>query len=157
MANRITLIDHIKGVFAKDKYAYWFHHFTDEEKELRRMDAWQLARVINEAGVHNGAGEAEKLIVAKYMLNVRLVRLQNRAVLVAAIFSVIGVAIGAFITSRIQQPQNVECVYQHATTATPNNSVQNSGSIDAKAPIQPKPIQPQNNGQANEDSTKEEL
>lgn len=44
----ITLTDRIRALFAKDEFDYWFKQFTDEEKEILRMDSWQLAKVIVE-------------------------------------------------------------------------------------------------------------
>ena len=69
---RIPLSVKIRSFFARDKDEFWWNHFTDEEKELRRMDVWQLAKVINEGRVRNLAGEAEKIIVAEHMLSERL-------------------------------------------------------------------------------------
>ena len=93
---RITFFDRIKALFARDEYSYWFKHITDEEKELRRMDSWELAKVIHEANVHNK--NHEKRIVAEHMLQVRLVKMQNRAIYVSIIFGLIGVALGAVLT-----------------------------------------------------------
>ncbi len=51
-------------LFTRDKEAFCWKHFTDEELELRRMDVWELAKVIDKARVNNLSGEQEKLIVA---------------------------------------------------------------------------------------------
>jgi len=93
---RITFFDRIRALFARDEYGYWFNHFTDEEKELRRMDSWELAKIIHEAIVHNS--NHEKRIVAEHMLQVRLVKMQNRAVYVSIIFGLIGVVLGSVLT-----------------------------------------------------------
>jgi hypothetical protein len=108
---RTTLADRIKGFFARDKYAFWFNHFTDEEKQLRRMDVWQLAKIINEAHVRNLAGEAEKLIVAEHMLAERLARIQARPTYIAIYAGLAGVVGGAFLTSALQSPnQPIKCI-----------------------------------------------
>ena len=65
----ISLADRIKSLFARDRHQYWLDHFTDEEKELRRMNAWQLAAIIEEASVRSGM--ERKRIVAEHMLDVR--------------------------------------------------------------------------------------
>jgi hypothetical protein len=101
---RTTLIDRIKSIFASDKDAYWWNHLTDEEKQLRHMDVWELAKVINEARVRNLAGEAEKLIVAEHMLAERLARIQARPAYFAIYAGLAGVAGGAFLTSALQLP-----------------------------------------------------
>ena len=88
---RTKLIDRLKGFFARNKYAYWWCHWTDEEKQLRRMDVWQLAKVINEARIRNLAGEAEKLIVAEHMLSERLARIQARPGYIATVAGLVGV------------------------------------------------------------------
>jgi len=93
---RITFFDRIKALFARDEYSYWFRHLTDEEKELRRMDSWELAKVIHEANIHNR--NDQKRIVAEHMLQVRLVRSQNRAIYVSIIFGLFGVVLGALLT-----------------------------------------------------------
>lgn len=109
----------IRSLFARDKDAFWWNHFTDEEKQLRRMDVWQLAKVINEARVRNLAGEAEKLIVAEYMLSERLARIQARPGYIAVLAGLVGVVGGAFLTSALQKPDSQPkcvCECQHGGT-----------------------------------------
>ena len=93
---RITFFDRVKALFARNEYSYWFKHFTDEEKELRRMDSWELAKIIHEAIVHNS--NHQKRIVAEHMLQVRLAKIQNRAIYVSIIFGLVGVVLGAVLT-----------------------------------------------------------
>lgn len=124
---RTTLIDRLKGFFAWDKNAYWWDHWTDEEKQLRRMDVWQLAKIINEARVRNLAGEAEKLIVAEHMLSERLARIQARPGYIATVAGLAGVVGGAFLTSALQKPETpplciCDCPVQK-NMATPMPSV----------------------------------
>lgn len=119
---RTKLIDRLKGFFARNKYAYWWCHWTDEEKQLRRMDVWQLAKVINEARVRNLAGEAEKLIVAEHMLSERLARIQARPGYIATVAGLIGVVGGAFLTSFLQKPETLpqfacDCPVQQNTVS----------------------------------------
>lgn len=120
---RTTVIDRLMGFFAKDKNAYWWSHWSDEEKKLRRMDVWQLAHIINEARVRNLAGEAEKLIVAEHMLSERLARIQARPGYVATIAGLAGVVGGAFLTSALQKPETPPpCICDYPVqknTATP--------------------------------------
>lgn len=92
---RITLVDRIKALFARDEYSYWFKLITDEEKELRRMDSWELAKVIHEKTV--SSKNSEKRIVAEHMLQVRLAKIQNRATYVSIVFGLIGVVLGAIL------------------------------------------------------------
>lgn len=142
--NSVTLLDRAKALFARNEFIYWFSHFTDEEKHLRRMNVWQLAEVIRQS-------TDEKQIVAEHFLNLRLIRLQNSAVLIAAVFSIMGAVIGALISSLMQQPQNVECVYQHATEAQPNNSATNARNINIDTSSNTKSVEPPNTKKASND------
>jgi hypothetical protein len=143
---RTTLTDRIKGFFARDKESYWWNHLTDEEKQLRRMDVWELAKVINEARVRNLAGEAEKLIVAEHMLSERLARIQARPGYVATVAGLVGIVGGAFLTSALQKPseppkcvcecqhgspvqQNMNTPIQHAIPSIIESSVPESQSV----------------------------
>ena len=83
------------------------------------MDVWQLAKVINEARVRNLAGEAEKLIVAEHMLNVRLAKIQATASWGSGVLGFVGAIIGAAIsitlTMLIQNPKDVPCAPERAS------------------------------------------
>lgn len=92
---RITVVDRIKALFAKDEYSYWFKLITDEEKELRCMDSWELAKVIHEGNINNS--NPVKRIVAEHMLQVRLAKIQSRATYLNIIFGLIGVVLGAIL------------------------------------------------------------
>lgn len=102
---RIPLLVRIKGFFARDKHSYWWEHWTDQEKQLRHMDVWQIAKVINEARVHKNADEAEKLIVAEHVLSERIARIQARPGYIATFAGLLGVVGGAFLTSALQKPE----------------------------------------------------
>ena len=97
----IPLSVRIRSFFARDKHAFWWDHFTDDEKQLRRMDAWQLATVIHEESIHQT--EPEKRIVAEHMLNVRLARIQARAAYISVVAGLVGIVGGAFLTSAFQK------------------------------------------------------
>jgi len=97
---RTSWADRLKALFARDGYGYWFEHFTDEEKELRRMDSWQLARVIHEETVC--PQNPEKQIVAEHMLQVRVAKIQNRATYVSVVVGFIGILVGAALSSMLQ-------------------------------------------------------
>jgi len=109
----IPLSVRIKAFFARDKAAFWWNHFTDEEKKLRRMDAWQLAEVINEARVRNIAGMEAKRIVAEHMLNVRLAQIQATASWGSGVLCFVGAIIGAAmsvaLTAALQSPKEIPC------------------------------------------------
>jgi hypothetical protein len=131
---RTTLIDRLRGLFARDKDAYWWNHWTDEEKQLRRMDVWQLAKVINEARVRNLAGEAEKLIVAEHMLSERLARIQARPGYMATVAGLIGIVGGAFLTSALQKPETplkCACECQNGYASKQN------GAAPTQVPVSP--------------------
>lgn len=93
---QISLLDRIKSLFAKDRFEYWFDHFTNEEKELGRMDVWQLAAVIEEAAVRSGM--ERKRIVAEHMLNVRLARIQAKAAWGSGLLGFLGAVLGAALS-----------------------------------------------------------
>jgi hypothetical protein len=111
MHNPIPLSVRIRSFFARDKRAFWWDHFTDEEKQLRRMDAWQLATVIHEESIRQTA--PEKRIVAEHMLNVRLAQIQATASWGSGVLCFVGAIIGAAmsvaLTSVLQSPKEVKC------------------------------------------------
>jgi|SRR3990167_438568 len=97
---RITLADRFKALFARDEYSYWFKFITDEEKELRRMDSWELAKVIHEETVRQK--NPEKRIVAEHMLQVRIAKIQNRATYVSVVVGFIGILVGVVLSAVLQ-------------------------------------------------------
>jgi hypothetical protein len=115
----IPLSVKIRSFFAKDKDDFWWKHFTDEEKKLRRMDVWELAKVINEARVRNLAGEAEKLIVAEHMLNMRLAQIQAKASwgsgVLGFVGAIIGSALSVTLTMALQSPKDVVAISEHTS------------------------------------------
>lgn len=134
------LIDRLKGFVARDKNAYWWEHWTDEEKQLRRMDVWQLAKIINETRVRGLAGEAEKLIVAEHMLSERLARIQARPGYIATVAGLVGVVGGAFLTSALQKPETLplcvcDCPVQQNSAVIPlvSHAVPEAGSSQTKS------------------------
>lgn len=118
---RIPLSVRFRSLFAKDKEAFWWHEITDEEKQLRRMDAWQLAAVIQEANVRIDTGQ--KRIVAEHMLNVRLAKIQAMPAYLAVCAGIAGVIGGAFLTAALQPSQeHSKCVSecQHGESVQQN-------------------------------------
>lgn len=93
---RIPLSVRMQAFFARDKDAFWWSHFTDEEKELRRMDVWQLAGVLEEAAVRPGM--EKKRIVAEHMLSVRLAQIQAKASWGSGILGFGGAIVGAALS-----------------------------------------------------------
>jgi|GEM_PF-3246452 len=93
---KIPLLTRLRAIFAKDKEDFWFQYFSDEEIQLRKMDVWQLAKVISEAKTTH-VGSEEKRIVAEHLLNIRLANIQANAAWAAGIISFIGAIIGASI------------------------------------------------------------
>lgn len=125
MSTPVSVSDRIRGFLARDKDDFWWNHFTDEEKKLRRMNVRQLAKVINEVRVRNLAGEAETLIVAEHMLRERIARIQSRPTWFAIWAGLVGVAGGAFLTSLLQTPNEAnKCVCECKTAGTLQQSVQ---------------------------------
>lgn len=97
---RITWADRIKALFARDEYGYWFALITDEEKELRRMDSWELAKVIHEESVRQT--NPERRIVAEHMLQIRVAKIQSRATYISVVVGFLGVLVGVILTAAIQ-------------------------------------------------------
>lgn len=152
---RLTLLEKIQLIFARDKDGLFWRFITDEELELKRMDAWQLATVIHEESVHQTL--PQKKIVAEHLLSVRLVKLQNRAVMVAAVFGIAGAVIGAFATSIFQSSaQSMECVNQQNASANPNSAAADAGKHTiAKPAVNPKAVEPPDrNGAQNQSGAK---
>ena len=85
----------MNAVFAKDKYDFWWYHFTNEERELREMDVWKLAAVIKESTARN---EIEPRIVAEHVLNLRLAKLQSHAAWGSGVLGIAAAALGAGLT-----------------------------------------------------------
>jgi hypothetical protein len=94
----IPISARIKAFFSRDKVAFWWNYYTNEEKKLRSMDVWELAKIINEARVRKLTGEAEKVIVAEHMLNVRLAKIQATASWGSGVLCFIGAIIGAALS-----------------------------------------------------------
>jgi hypothetical protein len=120
---KITLLDRIRALFAKDKEEFWFKHFTDEEKELKRMDVWQLAKTISESRINNMVGAEEKCIVAEHMLNVRLAKIQAMPNYILIISGILCVFIGSYLNSFVNKPQN--CVCECPAKCASQNQVNN--------------------------------
>lgn len=119
MPTPIPLSTRVRAFFTRDKDAFWWNEITNEEKQLRRMDVWELARVIHETRVRNLAGEAEKLIVAEHMLAERLARIQARPAYFAIYAGLAGVVGGVFLTSSLQPPNEAnKCVCECKTAGT---------------------------------------
>ncbi len=132
---KTTVLDCIKGFFSWDKHQFWWSHFTDEEKELRRMDVWELAKVINDARVSNVTGTTEKIIVAEHMLGERLARIQARPAYFAIYAGLVGVVVGALLPLLFQPPNEAnKCVCEYKTTGTLQRP--------AQEPIQAAPTKP---------------
>ncbi len=93
---RISILDRMRALCHRDKFAFWFEHFTDEEKELRRMDVWELARIINARDPDDAP--PERRIVAEHLLQVRLAKIQSRATYANIAFSLLGIILGVLLT-----------------------------------------------------------
>ncbi len=98
---KITMWERFRGFVSRNPEEYWFNHFTDEEKKLRKMDVWELAKVICDGSI--SSQRDERKIVAEYMLQQRLAKIQSNATyvsaLTSAIFGVVGVIVGALLNS----------------------------------------------------------
>ena len=84
----------IKAIFSRNKDEFWWNHFTDEERILREMDVWALAKVIADP---LNDGRPERRVVAEHMLNARLARIQANASWASGILGVIGAVLGAIL------------------------------------------------------------
>jgi hypothetical protein len=80
-------------IYWRLQYSYWFALITDDEKKLRRMDSWELARLIHEETVHPNS--PEKRIVAEHFLQVRIAKIQSRATYMSAFVGFVGGLAGA--------------------------------------------------------------
>lgn len=90
------LLTHLRSLFARDKEAFWWKYFTDEELELQRMDVWQLAAVIEEAKVRPGM--EKRRIVAEHMLSQRIALIQAKASWGSGVLGFIGAVVGAALS-----------------------------------------------------------
>lgn len=147
---RIPLSIRIKALFASDKNAFWWNHFTDEEKELRSMDAWQLAKVIHEADIRKN--NAEKRIVAEHLLNVRLANIQASASKWAGWLSAFGAVLASVASFYLGQlsaskPAEVTCTCNYRNEQQP---VEKPVQPPKPSVIQPNPA----TGAVNENDSK---
>ena len=98
---KFTVWERVQGFVSRNPEEYWFNKFTDEERRLKKMDVWQLAEVIRDESI--SSGRAERKVVAEYMLQQRLAKIQSNATflgaLTSAIFGLGGVIIGALLTT----------------------------------------------------------
>ena len=83
----------LKALFSKDSYEVYFAHLTDREREIREMDIWELAGVIQEARVRPNM-EKDR-IVAEHLLSARIAQIQSKASWGAGILGFLGAIIGA--------------------------------------------------------------
>lgn len=120
----VTRWDLVRGFFAKDKDAFWWDHFTSEEKKLARMDVWQLAKLIEELKVRNLAGTEHQIIVAQHLLAARLAKIQALPVYLSLFTAFAGVIVGAYLTAAFQpaQPQS-KCVCEYQSASAAKNGV----------------------------------
>jgi hypothetical protein len=72
----ISLWTRVKSIFAGDKAAFWWNHFTDYELSLSRMTLTELASELQRTQVRH---ESANTIVVEHMLAARLARIQSRA------------------------------------------------------------------------------
>jgi len=121
----VTYWDSVRAFFVKDKDQFWFRHYSSDEVAFDRMNAWQLAAVIQEADARNTVDWVTKKIVAEHLLAARLAKLQARPNWWAMVIAVCGVIGGAFLTTALQKPQEQsKCVCEYQSASTANNSVQ---------------------------------
>jgi|SRR5471030_2653380 len=123
----------LRGLMARDKDAFWWNYFTDEELKLRGMDVWQLAKVIQEAAVTPGM-ELQR-IVAEHLLNVRLAAVQAKASWGAGLLGFVGALLGAALSV-------VLAPYFQAAPQVPAKSVACASGLDGLSPRLAAPTQP---------------
>ena len=99
---RFPLRIRLKAFFSKDPNEEYFAYLTDKERELKEMDVWQLAGVIQEATVR-GNMEKER-IVAEHLLSARVAQIQSKASWGAGVLGFIGAIIGAAVAFAIGAP-----------------------------------------------------
>ncbi|MGR6106262.1 MAG: hypothetical protein ACU4EQ_12855 [Candidatus Nitrosoglobus sp.] len=93
----IPFLARLISFFTRDKYDFWWKYFSDEEKKLKRMDAWQLIEIIQ-----NARQETEqKCIVAEHMLSIRLARIQSKASWDSGFLGFLGAIISASLSITI--------------------------------------------------------
>ena len=130
-----------RSLFVSDKDAFWWKHFTDEERALREMDAWQLGAVIHDETVRPTL--PERRIVAEHLLNVRLAQIQSTAAWGAGVLGFIGAILGAVLSIALAawmspSPKGAVCAPESA------NEKQAVPPADNDHGGQPKPIPPRN-------------
>lgn len=92
---RFPLRVRLKALFSKDSYEVYFAHLTDREREIREMDVWELAGVVQEASVR--PNREKERIVAEHLLSARIAQIQSKASWGAGILGFLGALIGAAV------------------------------------------------------------
>jgi hypothetical protein len=123
----------MRALFARDEHEFWFNHFTDEEKQLKKMSVWQLAEVINEENVHSN--NPVKKIVAEHAINHRLAKLQANASFGSALISFIGGIICALLTVWLTTALAQDQRGSNATDCVPKNFEQGIKTKENQSPI----------------------
>lgn len=88
-----------KALFVKDANELYFAYLNDEERELREMDVWQLARLIQKAETQGNL--AVERIVAEHLLSARLAQIQSKASWGAGLLGFLGALLGGVISFSI--------------------------------------------------------
>lgn len=114
---RITLATRIRSLFARDKYSFWWNEITDEEKELARMDVWELAAVVQQTN-------QQRRVVAEHMLNARLANIQASASKWAGWVSAFGAVLASVASFYLGQlsaskPPEVACTCNYRNEQQP--------------------------------------
>ena len=92
---RIPLSIKFRALFARDNHAFWWNEFTDEERELGKMNTRELAEALQDA---QNRGDNERGILIEHMLSGRLAQLKARASWGSGFLGFVGAVIGAAIT-----------------------------------------------------------
>lgn len=98
--DKTTKFDIFKSWFVRDKRSYWWNKFSDYELELSRMSLTELASELNRTKVQV---EPENTIIAEYILQARIARLQSRASWWSGWLSFAGAMIAAALTFYLGQ------------------------------------------------------
>jgi hypothetical protein len=99
---QIPFFIRLKALFAQNEHEFWWNQFTDDELELRMMNASQLASELNKAQV---SSNHERKILVEHMLSVRLAQLQSRASWGSGALGFGGAVVGAAMTVGLTMAQ----------------------------------------------------
>lgn len=85
---------YVRYVRQKNEFEFFFAEATNEEKQLLKLTAPELAQEFNNA---KAKGDSARCLLIEHYLALRLTKIQANATLIAAILSLLGILLGVLL------------------------------------------------------------